>query len=99
MIELGIALRRLARRPSFTLPAITTLAVGIGATTAIFSTVNAALLKPLPYPEAENIYALSSARSDGGWSNGFVSNAELTAILGNAPSVTAAAGMSGGEGT
>ena len=95
MTELKIALRRLARRPSFALPAIATLAVGIGATTAIFSAVNAALLEPLPYPEADNIYALRTARLDGGWSNGFVSNAELTAIAADAPSVTSVAGMYG----
>jgi predicted permease len=90
-----IALRRLARRPTFTLPAVATLAVGVGAVTAIFSTVNAALLQPLPYPQAEDIYALRTARIDGGWSNGYVSNAELTAIASAAPSVMAVAGATG----
>jgi putative ABC transport system permease protein len=89
-----IALRRLARRPSFTLPAIATLAVGVGATTAIFSTVNAALLQPLPYPQAEDIYVLAAARIDGGWSNGYLSNAELNAIA-SAPSVMEVAGTMG----
>lgn len=93
--ELLIALRRLARRPSFTLPAVATLAVGVGATTAIFSTVNAALLQPLPYPDTEEIYALGTARIDGSWSRGLVSNAELTAIASAAPSVTKVAGATG----
>lgn len=95
MNEIVLALRRLARRPSFTLPAVATLAVGIGATTAIFSTVNAALLRPPPYPQSEDIYALRSARIDGGWSNGYVSNAELQAVVSAVPSVSHAAGMRG----
>ncbi len=98
MTEVRIALRRLARRPSFTLPAVATLAVGVGATTAIFSTVNAALLRPLPYPHADQVYVLHTARIDGAWSNGGVSNAELNAIASAAPSVVAVAGM-GGEAT
>ncbi len=95
MRELIIAFRRLARRPSFAFPAIATLAVGVGATTAIFSTVNAALLQPLPYADAEEIYAVGTARIDGGWSRGLVSYAELTAIASASPSVVSVAGATG----
>jgi predicted permease len=49
------ALRSLPRRPSFTLAAVLTLALGIGATTAIFSVVYSVLIKPLPYPDAEEL--------------------------------------------
>jgi predicted permease len=56
--DLRSSFRALARRPAFTLAAVLTLAVGIGATTAIFSVVNAVLLKPLAYPNAERLVSL-----------------------------------------
>src|SRR5262245_43622135 len=50
--------RMLLRTPGFTAAAALTLALGVGANTAVFSVVYATLLKPLPYPEAERIYAV-----------------------------------------
>ena len=47
------AVRGLRRSPLFTLVALLTLAIGIGATTAVFSVVDGVLLKPLPYPDPE----------------------------------------------
>ncbi|MGH7621338.1 MAG: ABC transporter permease, partial [Gemmatimonadaceae bacterium] len=49
------ALRGLARRPTFTGAAVLTLALGVGATTAIFSVVYSVLIKPLPYPNADEL--------------------------------------------
>jgi len=53
--DVRYALRWLGRNPIFTLAVITTLALGIGATTAVFSVVDSVLLRPLPYPNSERI--------------------------------------------
>ncbi|HEY4361351.1 MAG TPA: ABC transporter permease [Bryobacteraceae bacterium] len=55
MRPLKHVLRRLKRTPMFTAIALVTLALGIGATTAIFSVVEGVLIKPLPYPQAESL--------------------------------------------
>jgi len=58
--DLRYALRGLPRRPAFTLAAVLTLALGIGATTAIFSVVYSVLIKPLPYPNADELVRIRS---------------------------------------
>jgi putative ABC transport system permease protein len=55
MTDLKFALRTLFNAPAFTLTAALTLALGLGATTAIFSVVNAVLLRPLPYRDSERL--------------------------------------------
>src|SRR4051812_43046936 len=58
--DLRHGLRLLARSPGFALTAVLTIALGIGATSAIFSVINAVALKPLPYPGAERLVYITS---------------------------------------
>jgi putative ABC transport system permease protein len=58
MNDLKFAFRQLLRNPGFTAVAVLTVALGIGATTAIFSVVYAVVLRPLPFPESERLVAL-----------------------------------------
>ncbi|MGA9242506.1 MAG: ABC transporter permease, partial [Silvibacterium sp.] len=63
--DLRFAFRQLRKAPSFAVTAILTLALGIGANTAVFSLVNFILLKPLPVPHAEQLMTLVWRQNSG----------------------------------
>src|SRR3954449_468142 len=57
--DLRVVLRQLAKSPGFAITAVLMLAFGIGATTAIFSIVEAVILRPLPFPDSDRLMTLS----------------------------------------
>src|SRR5258705_3555164 len=65
LADLRYAARRLRAAPGFTAITVLTLALGVGATTAIFSAVNPILFEPLPYPSSGRIAMILEIRSDG----------------------------------
>jgi len=63
VFEARHALRRLARQPGFSVPVVLTLALGIGATAAVFALVNGVLIRPLPYAEANRLVEIGHTAS------------------------------------
>src|SRR5436305_1826219 len=57
--NLRIAMRTLAKTPGFTATVVLTLALGIGANSAVFSAINGVLLKPLPFPDGDRLMQLN----------------------------------------
>jgi putative ABC transport system permease protein len=93
LADVRFAIRSLTKKPAVPLAAIGTLALGIGATTAIFSTVNAALLRPLPYPRAEDLFAVRTTLTDGRVTTGLLSPTEIIRLNDPGVSVVRAAGL------
>jgi predicted permease len=77
MVALRSALRQLRRTPAFSLVVLFTLALGIGATTAMFSVVRGVLLRPLPFAEPERVVRLWPANRSAGVDRGQLSATEI----------------------
>src|SRR4029079_14099626 len=95
--DIRVALRAFRRSPGFAVTAVVTLAIGIGATTAIFTTLSAVLLKPLPYPDPQNLYSLRTALTDGRVTTGLLSGGEIFRLNDPKLSVERAAGFQPGD--
>ncbi|MEP6834122.1 MAG: ABC transporter permease [Gemmatimonas sp.] len=95
--DVRVTLRSFRRSPGFPLTAIATLALGIGATTAIFTTLSAVLLKPLPYPEPQNLYSLRTALTDGRVTTGLLSGGEIFRLNDPKLAIERAAGVQSGD--
>jgi predicted permease len=76
--DLRLAARSLRRSPGFLAVALVTMAIGIGVSTALFSVVDGVLLRPLPYPHADRLVALSTTNIPRGTRNGVVSYPEFS---------------------
>lgn len=88
------ALRGLARQPGFALLTILTLALGIGANTAIFSVVNGVLLRPLPYPKAEQLEYITTKFPAIGFEQFWMSPPEVIELEAHNQSFSAVGGFS-----
>src|SRR5690349_8811977 len=75
--DLRYALRMLAKNPGFTAVAVVTLALGIGANTAIFSVIDAVLLNRMPYPNADRLVMVWEQNPGRGWFRNIVSAANF----------------------
>lgn len=89
------AFRQLLKNPGFTAVAVLTLALGIGANTAIFSVVNAVLLKPLPYPEPDQLVQLRMDWS--GSPSSSIGSATFVEVKAQSQSLARIAAYAGGE--
>src|SRR5262245_61890802 len=90
--DLRYGARMLMKKPGFTSIAVVTLALGIGANTAIFSVVNAMLLRPLPYDRPEQLVALYTASPTPGYPRDGLSEAEFIRLRQENRSFTELAG-------
>src|SRR5215218_7347357 len=97
LLDLRYGLRALVKSPGFAATAIVTLALGIGATTAMFTVVDGVLLKPLHYRDADRIVALSTVFTDRGRAIARVTGGDYLDLRGQRDTFEWVASYYGGE--
>lgn len=95
--DLRTAVRTLARRPGFTLVAVLTLTLGIGATTAIFTVVRGVLLEPLPYPDPDRLVLIQEKNPEAGFPRFSISPLNFRDYRAMSTSFESMAAMTGGS--
>ncbi len=95
--DFRLAFRTLTKSPGFALVAVVTLALGIGANTAIFSIINGVLLSPLPYPDANRIVTVSTYSKPTGRQTPRLTGGDLVDIRGDGQIFEALSSYYGGE--
>jgi predicted permease len=81
LADLKLVFRRLRKSPGFSITVLLTLAIGIGANTAVFSVLNSVLLKPLPYPEPDRLVQIWLAAPGAGGLSNFTKGLQLSPSL------------------
>src|SRR6185503_11643582 len=95
--DLRYSARILLKKPGFTFIAVVTLALGIGANTAIFSVVNAVLLQPLPYPEPDRLTQIFLNNPETPQGKGSFGNADFLAVAERSQSFEKVAAIAAGN--
>ncbi len=93
--QMRYALRQLGRHPGYAITVLLTLALSIGANTAIFSVVNALLLRPLPYPQPDRLGTLEMVSGKGGAEEASIDGTTFDQIRDRVPAVMAAVSSGG----
>jgi putative ABC transport system permease protein len=98
LLDLGYGIRLLWKNPSLTVISVISIALGIGATTVIFSAVNGVLIKPLQYHQPENLVAIWGALPKSGLDRNWISQPEFEDFQRDLHSFSAIAAYSSGDG-
>lgn len=99
LYDLRLAVRRLLREPGFTVAAILTLALGVGANVAVFTVVEAVLLRPLPYHDADRLVTINHRDIRTGLTKEYIGLGDYIDILEQQKSFSAMGAFGTGQGT